>query len=234
MIAPGPFAHAVDFCQVKDEKPILGKLDAFFTTTLREHAQQAFSRQLKARSTQKARSLLEQNILDRKVQLCADKLKLANDIRNEPAHWDRGDCAAAAVVGLVDAYMRKVAQAYDDNRQAINTQQKEHLRDLKHGLFEIAKTIAKGAPTGLEGTISGAPLEQAPKNLKYEWVKLQASKLAGEAHRAWGAVDAEKNPLVQENLVIAREAVRARNERESTKAKFRSDGKLPASCVRKP
>ncbi len=225
IIAQPTLARAADFCQARDDKAEVEAVDKFFESTLREHGQQAYSRTLKTQAKAKAKALLEQNILDKKTQICADHLKLAEDVRNEPKHWATADCSSAAVVSLVDGYMRKVAQAYDENQKAMATQQREHLQDLKLRLFEIAK----GSTTGVDQAVANAP-----KNTKFEWIKQQATKLASEAHRAWGGVDPEKNPLVQQNLGIAREAVRAKGQRDALKTQFRTDGRLAASCVRKP
>jgi hypothetical protein len=231
LIVPGSLARADDFCQARDDKAEIEGVDKFFETTLRDHGTRAYARNLKAQVKTKAKGLLVEKFQDTKKQLCADHLQLAADIKSEPAHWSGADCASFAVVGLVDTYMRKVATTYDANQKELTTQQNAHLQELKRLLFEIAK----GSSAGLEGiSFQGYAIASAPKNVKFEWIKQEATKLAAEAHRAWGGVEPGKNPLVQQNLVIGREAIRARAQRESLRRQLGSPERQPASCVRKP
>jgi hypothetical protein len=106
----------------------------------------------------------------------------------------------------------------------------EHLKSVKLKLFDIVK----GGGSGLEGTFQGHALASAPQDLRFEWIKQQASKLGAEAHLVWGASNSEANPLIQRNMDIGREALRARQERDAAKARLRSDGKVPGSCKLKP
>jgi hypothetical protein len=223
-------AHASELCNPRDDKADLSVVEKFFESSLREHAALPFSRTIKGQAQAKAKALFVQDIVDKKAELCADRLRLAEEIKLAPSQYATADCASAAVVTLIDGYMRKVAGAYDGNVNKMAKHQAEHIRDLKLRLFEIAK----GSTLGLEGvTYRGYNLTSAPKEVKFEWIKSHASKLAGEAHKAWGAVEPKGHPLVQLNLVIAREAVRVRNEREQQKKNLGTDGKLAPSCKKK-
>lgn len=203
---------ASDLCQVRDEKSekaAFAALDAFYDQALKEHSAQAVSRSLVPQAKARARAVLEQRIFDKKTELCADRLKLAQDIKAAPSRWETADCAAAATVGLTETYMVKVAQAHEDNRNALAAHHRDHLNELKKRMLAVARSPQ--AP-GLEG------------------IKQLATKLAAEAHRAWGASLPGQHPLVQENLSIAREAVRVRSERDSLKARFGTGEKMPESC----
>jgi len=223
-----PCARGEELCQTKDERVEFAALAAFFDSTLREHGRQTFSRPLLEQSKSRAKILLEQKILDKKIELCADHLALVEEIKNEPKQWANGDCAAAAVVFRFSAYTLKVAQAFEANQKAIRALHGDHLRQLKLQLYEVAK----GTSTGLEGSFAGYALSSAPTNIRFEWIKTQATRLSGEAHRAWGIQNPEKNPLVQNNRAIFREMVRARDERDSMMKQLRTDGKISPSCVR--
>ena len=102
----------------------------------------------------------------------------------------------------------------------------DHFRNIKMKLFDIAR----GSSSGLEGSYRGQPLGSASQEVRFEWIKQEASKLGSEAHAVWGAVGSAANPLVQRNAEIAREALRAKQERDAAKARLRSDGKLPSTC----
>lgn len=223
-------AVASNICDPRDDKADLAIVERFFESSLREHAPLPFARAIKDQSVAKAKALLVQDIIDKKAELCAERLRLVEEIKKAPSRYVTGDCAAAAVVSLLDAYMRKVAGSYDGNVTKMAKHQSEHIKDLRLRLFEVAK----GSTMGLENVRHrGYPLPSAPKEVRFDWIKAQASKLAGEAHKAWGAVDPGNHPLVQLNLVIAREAVRARNERDQQKKALRTDGKLSPSCKKK-
>lgn len=224
-------AHAEDLCAARDDKGDLAAVEKFFDSALKEHQGIDFSRTIKQQSLAKARAFYLQDIVDRKTELCADRLRLAEDIKKAPAQYATGDCAAAAVVSLADSYMHKVASAYDANVTKMSKLQGEHIRDLKLGLF----AIAKGSTRGLETVnVSGASLPGAPREARFDWVKGQASKLAPEVHLAWGAVRPQEHPLVQLNLAIAREAVAAKRQRDALRARFHSDGHMPTGCRKKP
>ncbi len=223
-------ALAADLCNSRDDKQDLQALEKYFEASLKRHGELPFARPLKSQASAKAKAFQVQDLTDKRAELCADRLRLAEEIKKAPSQYETGECGAAAVVTLLDSYMRKVAAAYDSNAQKLNSYQKDHLKALKLRLFEIAK----GSTIGLEGVASnGVAIANAPKEVKYEWIKSQASMLAKEAHVAWGAVDPAKNPLVQLNHILAREAVRARNEREKQKVELRTDGKMPSYCKKK-
>lgn len=223
-------ALAAALCDPRDDKADLVIVERFFETSLREHAALPFARAIKEQSVAKGKALLVQDIVDKKAELCADRLRLAEEIKKAPGRYDTAACGSAAVVSLFDGYMRKVAAAYDGNVTKMAKHQAEHIRELRRRLFEVAK----GSTLGLENVRHrGYSLPGAPKEVRFDWIKAQASKLAGEAHKAWGAVDQAKHPLVQLNLAIAREAVRARNERDQQKKALGTDGKLPPSCKKK-
>ncbi|HEY8278265.1 MAG TPA: hypothetical protein VIH99_01490 [Bdellovibrionota bacterium] len=229
---PGPSLAAdssPEVCKARDEMAVLATLDSYFNDNLKEHQRQGFARALQSTARSKAKAFLDQKILDKRAEFCADRLKLAEDIKAAPAKYTDSACAGAAVVGLLDRYTTKVAATFDENRKMLGALHDAHVHDIKLKLFDIAK----GSTVGLEGSFGGYPLVSAPKKVKFEWLKQEASKLGGEAHLVWGAVNAEKNPLVQENLQLAREAVKAKQERDSAKARFHTDGKPGANCKAK-
>jgi hypothetical protein len=203
---------------------VAAAVDAFFVANLKEHDRYGFSRPLKDRARTQAKAYLDQRIIDKRAELCADHLKLTEDVKAAPAKYVTGDCASAAVVTLMDAYMTKVANTFDENRRVLASLGDAHVNDLKLKLFGIAK----GSTAGLEGTAGGYPLASAPKEVKFEWLKQEASKLGAEAHAVWGG--AAQNPLVQRSLEFAREAARAKQERDSLKARYHTDGRLSPSC----
>jgi hypothetical protein len=93
--------------------------------------------------------------------------------------------------------------------------------------------IARGAAIGGDINYKGYPLASMPNEIKLEWFKGEATKLVGEAQLAWGAAGPASNPLIQRNLAFAREALRAKQERDATKARLHVEGKAPAACKAK-
>ncbi len=217
-----------EICQPRDDKQEASSVNSFFNQHLKGHEQYGFSRQLSGSAKARAKAFLEQRILDKKAELCADRLKLAEDIKSAPSRVTGGaDCAGAVVVGLMDAYTTKLATTFDQNRRALLLLRDDHIKDLKRKLFDIAKGSA------VEGTFRGQSLASAPQGVKFEWIKQEASRLAAEAHLIWGEAKPKENPLVMKNLVIAREAMVAKQERDAAKARYHTDGKLPAHCKMK-
>jgi len=215
-----------EICLPRDDHAESATLDAYFRQNLTEHERYGFSRPLKAKAWAKASAFLEQRLIDKRVELCADRLKLVEDIKAASSSTSNSDCAGAVIVELLDGYMNKLASTFDGNRSALGALRDAHVNDLKLILFDIAK----GSTNGLEGTFGGYALIGAPKKVKFEWIKQEASKMGGEAHTVWGGAAPEMNPLVQKNLVFAREAMRVRQERDAAKVNFHSDGKPAASC----
>lgn len=217
--AEGPTS---EICQPRDDRQEAAAIQAYFTQNLKGHEQQGFSRALSGSVKAKAKAFLEQRILDKKAELCADRLKLVEDIKTTPSRVTGStDCVNAMIVSLMDAYTKKTATTYDQNSRALGALRDEHLREVKRKLFDIAK----GSTNGVDVSIA-----RARQGAKFEWIKNEASKLAGEARTVWGEAKANVNPLVQKNLVIAREAMRAKKERDAMKARLHTDGKLPPGC----
>ena len=215
-----------EICQLHDEKSDAAIVDAYFVGNLKEHGLYGFSRPVRDSARSQAKAFFEQRISDRRAEICAARLKLAEDIKNAPAKYSTDDCSAAAIVGLLDQYTTMVAGAYEQNRQALGTLLDAHLKDLKIKLFEIAK----GSTAGLNGNFSGYELASAPTEVRFEWLKQEASKLGGEANVVWGAASPDSNPLLHGSLVIAREAARAKQESDTAKVRFHTDGKPSPSC----
>lgn len=225
-----PLARAADapsaeICQVLDEKASNAAVDAYFSTNLTEHAANSFSRPIRDSARAQAKAFLGQRVVDKRAELCAARLKLAQDIQAAAAKYATGDCAAAAVVSLLDQYTTATATAYDLNRQALSGLLDSHLKQVKLKLFEIAK----GSNVGVDNPAIAA----APKEARFEWVKQEASKLGAEANVVWGAAGGASNPLVQASMVIAREAVRAKQERDAAKVRYHTDGTVSPSCKAK-
>jgi hypothetical protein len=204
---------ALELCQLRDDRADSASVSRFFDQTLKEHGRYAAFRPLKAKAATKAIAFLDQRILDRRSELCADRLKVAEGIKAAPA---KANCAGAVLAGLLDGYAARVAAAYEGNRAMLATLRDDHARELKRKLFDIAR----GSNEGLEGTYGGYALSAMPKEVRFEWLKQEASKLGGEAQQVWGAAEPDRNPLVQMNLSFAREALRARQERDAAKARF--------------
>lgn len=231
MIAPASLAHASDFCLPRNDKQKIDTVERYFDTSLQAHEKRTFARPMIRKFKDRAKTILVQKILDKQSQICGDQLKLVEDLKNEPKHWTSGECASDATIGVMDAYMKKIAQYFDENQKELLAQQNEHMHDLRAPLIEIAK----GSSVGLEGvTVKGQPIASVSKEARMAWVKEEAERLVTEAKTAWGSKGPEKNPMVLQNMVIAREAIRARNERDSLKTRLRADGVLASSCVRKP
>lgn len=216
-----------DFCKIHDDKAEHKSVNSFFDQNLKEHKAYGFSRALAEDAKRKADAFLDQRILDKRAELCADRLKLAEDIKAAPSRVS-GDskCAGAMIVSLMTTYTNRLATTFDENRHMLGKLRDEHVKALKLKLFEIAK----GSTDGVEGTFRGHAILAAPQEIKYEWLKLEATKMGQEAHKVWGEIDPKQNPLVNDNLAIAREAVRAKQERDQAKKKYWSDGTLPAGC----
>lgn len=202
-------AFSAGFCDGKDDKAAIAALDAYFDASLKVHAQHEFSRSLKSEAKRRARALLEEKMLDREVELCADRLKLAEDISAQPAKWERAECAVAKNIELIEAYAQKVQTSAEENRKLITAYEHEHLRTLKKRLFAVIRGIPRS---------------------RYEWIKEQATILASEARRAWGATEPAKNPLVQQNQGISQEAERANTELAAARKQLDPDGKPPQNC----
>jgi hypothetical protein len=222
-----PLARAADsstaeICQTFDEKATNAAVDAYFSANLSEHAANAFSRPLREAARAQAKAFLGQRVVDKRAELCAARLKLAQDIKAIAAKYATADCAGAAMVAALDAYSIAAATAYEQNRQVMSGLLDNHLGKLKLKLFEIAK----GSSAGVDSPIFAT----APSAARFEWVKLEASKLGAEANVVWGASGNAANPLVRAIMTIAREAVRARQERDAVKVHYHTDGKLSASC----
>jgi hypothetical protein len=222
--APAP--AATDVCQTRDDKADAAAVDSYFVAHLREHSQQPFARPLIADQRARAKSFLEQRIGDKRAEVCAARLKLAEDIKTAPAKYATAECGAAAVAGLIDEYAVKVAGTYKQNQQLLQRSLlAEHLKTLQKKLFEIARGSAR-----VEGSFQGRSLASAPREVRFEWVKQEATRLGGEARVIWGAANPDANPLLQRNLIFAREAVRAKQELDSAKARYHTSGKLLPSC----
>jgi hypothetical protein len=214
-----------EICQPLDERTGAAAVDSYFSANLTEHGANSFARPVRDAARAQARAFLGQRIADKRAELCAARLKVAQDIKASVAQYATADCAGAAVVGLLDRYTTTSATAYDQNRQALSGLLDNHLKQIKVKLFEIAK----GSNAGVDGA-AGAALASAPKEARFDWVKQEASKLGAEANVVWGAAGSASNPLVQASMAIAREAVRAKQERDSAKVRFHTDGRLSASC----
>ncbi|MGZ3657914.1 MAG: hypothetical protein ACXWR1_17725 [Bdellovibrionota bacterium] len=226
-LAPQALAGSTaEICQAHDDKADAVRIDAYFVSNLQEHGTQAFSRALRESARTQAKAFLDQRITDKRAELCAARLKLAEDIKSAGANYTTADCSAAAVVTLLDQYTTTVAAAFDQNRQALASLLSAHVKQLKLKLFDIAK----GSTSGLEGNFGGVPLATAPKEIRFEWVKQEASKLGGEANVVWASASPDSNPLLQGSLVIAREAVHAKQERDAAKVRYHTDGRLSPSC----
>ncbi len=215
-----------EICLPRDDRKESNLVAGFLEQTLLEHGQHGFSRPLKAKAKAGAIAFLEQRILDKRSEFCADLLKVAEGIKAAPTQNNNPSCAGAAIVELLDNYMSKVAVAFNENRTALAGLRDNHVRELKLILFDIAR----GSTAGLDGSFGGYALIAAPKAVKFEWLKQEASKLGGEAQAAWGAAEPDRNPLVQQNLVFAREAARARQERDAARLRFHLEGKPNPIC----
>lgn len=229
-LAHGPKALAAgsapDICSARDDKADAAAIDAYFAASLKEHAANAFSRPLADGARAQAKSFFEQRIADKRAEICAAHLKLVEDVKAAPGKFTTADCGSAAVVALLDQYLGKVAGTYDQNHQLMTALLNDHLNRVKLKLFDIAR----GSTASLDGTFQGQPLATASQEVKFEWIKQEASRLGAEAHLVWGFTNPNPNPLVQRNFEIAQEAARARQERDAAKARFHSDGKLAGSC----
>lgn len=214
-----------EVCQTVDEKTTAAAVDSYFTANLTEHSANAFGRAVRDAARTQAKAFLGQRIADQRAELCAARLKLAQDIEASTARYATADCSGAALVTLLDQYATSAATAYDQNRQALSSLLDAHLKSIKLKLFDIAK----GSSAGVDGA-TGAALAAAPKEARFDWVKSQASKLGAEANVVWGAAGSAANPLVQASMVIAREAAHAKQERDAAKVRYHTDGRLSASC----
>lgn len=234
MVSPGHSARAdssTDICQARDEKADAAALDAYFVASLKEHGVDVITRPILVGQRLQARAFLERQITEKRAELCAAHLKLVEDIKVAVGKYTTTDCGAAAVVTLIERYMTSVASTFADNRQVLNTNLANHAQALKLKLFEVVRSGSTAALDGL--SYQGQPLAGATQEVRFEWVKQEASVLGTEARTVWGAINPDANPLVQRNLDFAREAVRAKQERDSTKARLHTDGKLAPTCKAK-
>jgi|GEM_PF-5005431 len=231
LIAPATLAHASDFCLPRNDKPKIEAVESYFDATLREHEKFIFSRSLIRGAKDNAKAILVQQILDKQAQICGDKLKFEEDLKEEPKHWATAECSSDGLVGVINAYMQRIAQYYDENQKELLVQQNRHVRLLRDPLIEIAK----GSTIGLEKiSVNGRAISSLTPSERLAWATAEATKLVLEAKTAWGSMKAELNPLVQQNHRIALEAIRARNLRDSMKKNLKADGVPAPSCVRKP
>jgi hypothetical protein len=216
-----------EICQPRDDKADSAAVDSYFVANLREHDSIPFVRPIKETVRGQAKTFLEQRIGDRRAELCAAHLKLAEDVKTAAGAYTTADCGAAAVVALFDQYLGKVSATNTQNLQQLGALLNAHVNALKLKLFDIAK----GSTAGIDGIqFQGQLLTGAPQEVKFEWIKQEASRLGAEAHVVWGATNPGANPLLLRNGVFAREAARAKLERDGAKVRFHSDGKLSASC----
>jgi hypothetical protein len=205
-----------DVCQTHDEKAEAASVDSYVISNLSEHLKYGFSQALVGNARSEAKSFFLQHISDKRTEICAAHLKLAEDLKTAISPKASASCGAAAVAGLLGDYANQVATTYEQNRQTLTTLLNAHLQSLKGQLFEIAR----GSTAGLSGT----SIANASQDTKFEWIKQEASKMGSEAHVAWGAANSDSNPLVQQNLAIGREATRAGQEYAAAKARLRALG----------
>lgn len=215
-----------EFCQNHDDSAETAEVDRYFLAQMKEHQRFGFSQPIGNWARVQAKAFFEQRILDKRAEICAERLKIVEEIKSAPSKWNNANCASAVVVGLLDQYMNKIAGAFDENRRLLTSLRDKHVQQLMLKLFEVAR----GSPSVADSTLGGIPGTSASKETRFEWVKQEASKLGAEAQSAWGALNPEKNPIIQTNLALAREAVRARQERDAAKARYRTDGRLPPGC----
>jgi hypothetical protein len=195
-------------CNGESEAQQTASLDTYINSVMVVHGQYAFAHGLKADLQKKAKDFLGQRLLDQRTELCAARLQLAENIRNS------GRSGCTQVADFLGPYMQKAANVYSANKNGIQVLHDESVKALKKKLFEIAS----GSTIGIEGiSYQGQPLTSAPRELKYEWLKIVAGQLGAEVHRAWGVLSPEKNPLVRANAEFAREAVAAKRESDAVK-----------------
>ena len=211
-----------EICRARDDNADTAFVDSFFVANLKEHELNSFSRPLKASARRQAKAFLDQRIADKRAELCAARLKLAVDIKSAATRYISGDCAAAAVVTLMDGYAAMVTRTVDENGQMLQALRDAHLKDLTAKLF----AIARGSTVGVEATLGGVPFAAAPQKARADWAKQEAPKLGLEANTIWGA----SSPLDRLTQVIAQEATLAKAERDAAKVRFRTSGKLSPTC----